>query len=63
MQPLLKSKETARILGIANDTLAKQRCLRRSAGLIPYTYVGRNPMYREEDIRQWLAVQPVRGLV
>lgn len=52
----LTPEELANQLGKSARTLARWRRLKEGP---PVTYVGRNPHYRREAVRQWLAASEV----
>ena len=56
---LLKPSETAEILGLSETTLATWRCTQRYD--LPYVKIGKNVMYRVEDVELFIEDRMVRA--
>lgn len=56
---LLTPSETARVLGVKEDTLTVWRCQKRYD--LPYVKVGRNVRYKVEDVAEFIERQTIAG--
>lgn len=56
---LLTPSETARILGVKEDTLTVWRCTRRYN--LPFIKVGRLVRYRPKDVAEFIERQTIAG--
>ena len=56
---LLTPAETARVLGVKEDTLTVWRCQKRYD--LPYVKVGRHVRYKVEDVAEFIERQTIAG--
>jgi predicted site-specific integrase-resolvase len=59
LRKLLTPKQTAEILGIAEDTLTVWRCTRRV--VLPYVKIGRHVRYDPETVGRFIAERTATG--
>ena len=56
---LLTPSETAKVLGVKEDTLTVWRCQKRYD--LPYVKVGRNVRYKAKDVAEFIERQTIAG--